>query len=72
MLWTLSSPLKTQQREEREKGVSRVEQRYIKESLEKQLQLISERSKENDSDLVGLTKAMCEVVSQLLSFSSVE
>ena len=49
-----------------------MEQRYIKESLEKQLQLISERSKENDSDLVGLTKAMGEVVSQLLSFSSVE
>ncbi len=33
----------------------------IKEMLEKQLQLLSERSLDKDADLPALTRAMCEI-----------
>lgn len=38
----------------------------IKEMLEKQLQLLSERSHDKDDDLPVLTQAMCEVVRLLV------
>lgn len=45
----------------------------IKETLEKQLQLLSERSEMircgNPSELVALTVAMCKVTDSLLLFS---
>lgn len=44
----------------------------IKKTLEKQLQLLSERSEEKDSDLVNLTHAMYQVLRWLALFSGVE
>lgn len=40
--------------------------REIRETLEKQLQLLSERSESDGCDLVGLTNAMCSVTRILL------
>lgn len=37
-----------------------------KVALEKQLQLLSERSQNANVDLVGLTHAMCEIVAALI------
>lgn len=37
----------------------------VKETLEKQLQLLSERSEDQGCDLVGLSHAICEIITVL-------
>lgn len=41
----------------------------IKETLEKQLQLLSERSRQGDDDLVAISLAICEVARLLSDLS---
>jgi len=47
-------------------------QQAIREALEKQLQLLSERSEQPESDLPALSHAVCEIISCLVEYFHAE
>lgn len=49
-----------------------MEQQEVKEMLEKQMRLLSERSEKDPADLVPLSHALCETVSQWVRYFTEE